>query len=328
MKEHASIYKYISRHLGGFPKAIGRWYPGLYEKISYRRSKSPSLNEQEELSKKLINRFNAGLCISSSFLTHSADEKERELRRRVLDFAQKDLFGKKENYTQVVHRLTGLPLQDVKMNSGASKNCANLTEDFTSFLFYWSSILGLKTWDFDNDAWISHTGNAVRFFHGDKRYESDLRIGNQPIEVKNALGRFDEGRLEEVIRKYGNDKGEWQTGESMERGAIVFHADPRLYKHCVKPITDTGLRVITYTNFHNHLIKVISEMKKRNALYRKVRPLTNLDYLIDLHEEVSLHPFLLIREGLSTRREWSEHMLKALIDKSQEIRNKHRLTTL
>jgi len=65
-------------------------------------------------------------------------------------------------------------------------------------------------------------------------------------------------------------------------------------------------------------------MKTKNAMYSSLRPITSLDYLLELHEEVSLHPFLLVRRENTERRDWSKHILHALIERAQELRDERR----
>jgi len=326
MQDHLKAYKYAARNLGGFRKALESWCPGLYSHISQRRAspfQSPkrAVNMRDELSQELIDRHNKGLCISSTGLQNSTDSYERELRRRVMEFGKLDLFKKKEPYTLIVHRLTGIPINDIRMDQGSQVNAGFLTENLTGFLFYWSSILGLNTWSFDTTQWITYKENDLKFKHNGDNYKADLRIGNQAIEVKTAIGRFKAEK--EILKKYGHNHAVWSNNEKpVEQGAVIFHAKPILYQHAIQPINEAGLGVIGYDDFHDHLIKVVDQMKKRSSMYRDVQPITNLDYLVALHEEISLHPFLLVRKGNKEKREWFNHILKSLIIRAQELRNK------
>jgi hypothetical protein len=237
-----------------------------------------------------------------------------------MDLAEKDLFGKGGGYTEIVHALTGMSVQDIRLDTGANTHCGKLTESFTKFLFYWSSLLDLETWNIENTKWISSKRADMALLHGDKRYEADLRIGNKPIEVKTGIARFSENRRTDLIEKYGNH-GVWETGEDLEKGAVIFHARPTLYEHFLPEIREAGLQAIPYEDFHNHLGFLIEEMKTKAPMYRDVRPITSLDYLLDLHEEVSLHPFLLVRTENNARRHWGMHILSALIGRAQELRD-------
>jgi len=320
MQGHNRAYKYMARNMGGFKKAIDSWYQGCYREVSLRRTQeSPYLSENEIINI-FIDRFNSGLAVSACSLKHSVDPQERELYRRVLDLAEKDIFGKKRAYTEIAHSVTGIPLHSIILNKGAHKNCAELTENFTEFLFYWSSLLGLETWNFDNTQWTEHKGNAINLLHGDKRYMADLRIGNKAIEVKTGIARFSENRRDEIIEKYGN-RGVWETGGEVEKGAVIFHARPSLYSHFLPAVKQAGLQAISYEDFHSHLTALIEQMKTKSPMYRDVRPITSLDYLLDLHEEVSLHPFLLVRTENNARRQWGTHILRALIERAQELRD-------
>lgn len=319
MSSHKDIYKYAAEHLGGFKKFLESWKPGLYYSINPAASRVITPKCEDELSDNIIRRFNSGLCISSTYLKDSLDSRERELHRRIIHCAKTDLLGKKETFEEVVHRLTKIPSDDIHLGSGAQKKCAELTEDFTAFLFYWSSLLGLETWGFDTNNWIYHEKEALRFSPGEDR-RADLRVGNRAIEVKTGIAKFSEERKEEIVAKYGNN-GVWQTGEPVEKGAVFFHAKTKLYEHFFPAVLAAGLQIITYEDFHRYLEQLVIEMKKRASMYRDVRPITNLDYLVNLHREVSLHPFLLVRTENNFRREWSKSILEVLIERAQELRD-------
>lgn len=320
--EHPRIYKYIHRHLGGFKEAMEKWYPYFYNHISHsRRIKYIEIRTKEKLAQELINRFNTGLCISPTYLLFSPDKEERKLFYRVLDFARGDLFDKRETYTETVSRLTGLPAEDIKISEGANKKCSELIESLTEFLFYWSSLLGIDAWGFNLDK-IHHTKYAARFKHKDngKMYEADLRIGNSAMEVKAGVGKFSNER-KSIKEKYGKDGCVWETGEDVEKGAFIFHAKPSYYRHFAHQIKEMGWPLITYKDFHEHLRRLIKVMKEKHSMYKGIRPEIRLDSIIDLHEEISLHPFLLLRNGNRERRAWIHHALEALIEKAQELRS-------
>lgn len=322
------VYQCSARFPGGFKKLVDSIYPGLYREVSYRRTRNNSLSAKQELSKILIERYNSGLAISSSSLQHSADPGERELRRRVLDLSESTLFDEEFmfSYTEIVHKLTGIPAEDVRLDNGSNTHCGKLAETFTKFLFYWSSVLGKDTWNIDNTQWISSKRPDLALLpEGEKTeneqgYEADLRIGNLPIEVKTGVSRFAEDRRDGILKKYGNH-GMWESGEPLEKGAIVFHARPSLYEHFLSAIEEAKLQVISYEDFHDHLESLIGCMKKKSSMYRDVRPITNLDNLLKTHEEASLHPYLLVRTANSFRRAWIQEVLSALIVRAQEYRN-------
>ena len=71
--------------------------------------------------------------------------------------------------------------------------------------------------------------------------------------------------------------------------------------------------MITYEDFHESLKELIHEMKKVPMLYRKRRPMMRLDHIVDLHEEVSLSPFLLVREGNRPIRIYAQYVLRDMI---------------
>jgi len=315
-----SAYKYTARHLGGFRKAAEKWYRGLYREISIRRTHDNHVLTKKELTKTIIKRFNSGFCISPTYLRDSSDYEERELYRKVLDFAEKDLFGKKDAYIEMVHKLTGIPVHSIRMDDGANVHCGKLTESFTKFLFYWSSLLGLETWNIDNRQWTSSRRGDLALLREDKRYEADLRIGNKPIEVKTGIGRFSEDRREMIVEKYGKP-GVWENNnQAVQKGTIIFHARPKLYAHFLPQLKEAGLTAVSYEDFQNHLINLIEKMKDKPMMYCDVRPITSLDYILKLHEETSLYPFLLVRTENNGRRQWGNHILTSLIERAQELR--------
>ena len=318
MHDEPKAYKYIASHGEGIANTFESWYPGMYREVSTRRVRTDSHSARKEIADILIDRFNKGLAIAPTALKFSTDEREKELYRRVLDLAEKDLV-RKEAYTEIVTRLTRLPVKSFSLGGIENKARGELTEEFTEFLFFWSSLVGTDTWGVDSSNWISSKRKDLAFLHGDTRYEADLRVGDKAIEVKTGIGKLSEetGR---ILLKYGNH-GVWEnTGEDVKKGAIIFHKRQKLYANLLPAIKEAGLTVVSYADFHDRLGLLINEMKERPKMYRDVRPITSLDTLLDLHQEVSLNPYLLVREENKARRQWVHHILISLIERAKELR--------
>jgi hypothetical protein len=321
-RDNYSAYRFIAKHLGGLRRYLESSFPGLYTQVSSRRM-PPNQMDREALAKELIERHNSGLCISGNLLKSFIFE-ERELYRRIKD-SYPDFFN--VSHAKRVSELTGLPEDSISLNTGQKCKKSHIEELLTNFLFQWSFLLGNPVFGFEPQTKIfdGETKRAFRIRAEDngELCLSDLRLGNTAIEVKSYSHRMDKPNRENLIKRYGSGNSSWSdNGCDLENNVVIFHCQNAIYSNIAPKLHKAGIRVISYEEFHEELKKLIGEMKTKSSMYRDVRPICSLDYLVDLHEETSLHPFLLIRAENSDRRELSSCILQSLVDRAKELKLK------
>lgn len=320
MRDKPEVYKYTTRHKHssskskGFKAFLETVFPGLYTQVSYRRMPLRS-NEKEELKAELIRRFNSGLGISPSYLTNSPERGERELYRKVMDIEEEDLFGFKRTYVQRASSLTGLAPGEIKLDTGAKTNSACLTELFTDLVFRMSALFGEPVFGIDPKLPILDKRTDLEFLHHDHEHRADLRIGNIPIEVKNYIAvRFCRSQRADLLEKYTQDNSVWKNdGARLEKGKVIFHCPERAYASIEHDLEKEGLKIVPYETFHRKLRGLFDRLRETDLVYRE-----NLEYLLELHEEISLSPFLIVREGNRARRRWSTFLLREIIKTIEE----------
>jgi hypothetical protein len=338
---YPAIYKHMSRkeNGGGFKVILDRMYRGLYDQIGLRNCIHTKQLRLNRLRKELISRSNEGHCISPNWLKSSPLKKERELGFAVEEFRE-GLFPLKKKYSkkkvisqgkngrsslslgetpsEAVSNITGFPLSQCSISMGANKRLSVIPEGLTSFLLHWSRILNVQPFGFDLDQEPPHIGEVL-FLQGEQEYFSDFRFGNSPVEVKNAFTHFNNRRIAEINRKYVPESSRWKDGKSLEDLVLFFHAPMENYSSSLDRIEVPLRQIIHYKDFHEELKKLITKMKRVSHLYHEVRPLCNMDDLIELHEESSLHPFLLIRDGNTHRLNWHREVLKEMNKKARQL---------
>src|SRR3989338_4042029 len=228
-------------------------------------------------------------------------------------------------YTGVIGALTGLNTQDISLSQVARKEYAEIAENLTHLMFLWAFKTGVKL-PFASPDKIYARGYPVHFNYGEERGYADLRLGlgegtrNQAVEVKTGVHASTKFQLEEIVGKYVPGKTRWKSGEVMNDILVVIHEDPERSEEMCSHLKEKGIKLIDYPVFHQYLEQVIGKMKQDySAQIAEIRPrLHNLDYLLSLHEKISLKPLILLRESNSEEREWALSVLRSLIKEGEK----------
>lgn len=337
---HPRIYKHLSRkeNGGGFRANLDQMYCGLYDQISQRNSPDTIKLRLNNLRKELISRFNKGMGISPNWLKSSSLKNERELGYAIEEFRE-GLFRIKKNKkvtqnrespkkspilgetpSEAAARITGLPSSEFSLSMGANKRLSVITEGLTSLMFNWSHIVDFQPFGFNLIQEPPHLKSTL-FLQEEKEYFADFRIGNTPIEVKNVLTSFNNGGITEINNKYCPEKSRWKDGDNLRDLVLVFHAPKPSYASYLEKLDVPIRTIIHYNDFHSELKELVTKMNKSNGAYKDVRPSCNLEDLVKLHEEASLHPFLLIRDGDIQRLNWYREVIRRMVVQARQIIN-------
>jgi len=284
--------------------SMGEPYDGLYRRIQLRRSGKREI-KPEKLREKILKRFYLGLPVNKAYLQNSDLPSENDLLYDVLKLAGQEGHY---NYTQTVMALTGLKRKDIEVSVKARKEIAKISEALTGFLFSWAPLVGVDLEDI-----INEEGEIVRNYdkgrtdilkfnytdnHGERVYGlPDLRIGNTAIEVKNGFFVPTKKMVEDLVRRYAHEKNKWSDGNKMTDNVLVLNQRDSLYLKYLDEIKDAGIRVFRFEDFNERLKEVIRRIKTDfKGEIAEFRPrIHSLDYLVDIHEEVSLRPATLVR---------------------------------
>ena len=317
---HAAHRAKSHKEGGSFMGIMEDVYPELYGKLN-RIIKADDINK-EELGSILLSRFYSGLHLSRTALLTSGDRKEKRLLRQIEALADSGLFRKAGNYTKIVMKLTGLRKDDI-IDSRIGKDNARLTEELTEMFFEWAFLAELELSDFIKKGEVYSSGEMVKFSYNKKEGRADLRIGNQAVEVKTGMGNFDSPRALDLIEKYATGKKLWYNEEPLDASLVIFHQRKELYEEMFLSIKNAGINIMSYEQFHSCLAELISLIKgDYKHEINEIEPrIHNLDYLVELHEEISLRPGVLMRKGNLDRREWSHKLLQSLAEKARQLQH-------
>jgi hypothetical protein len=334
-------YRSAQGRPGKFRGHFERVYPGCYPLVARRLTQE--LIDVEEIREELKGRISHGLTISEKCLQKSDREgvllykKIRTLVKHLKKGtfeglsqgdSQQNLFenggeGKeKPHYTfgKFVERLVGRVRPIAK---GARKLMGNLSEELVHFYIRWARLIGHRLPGFSSGE-IYRPGAERFFIYGeDKRGIADIRIGNQPIEIKSGLSEPTRRDLADMIDKYTPGNNRWEDGEPMEDSVIVFHTRPSFYSRILDQIKEAGITVRTHEWFTERLGALIPEVRRnyRDAI-RQVRPrIGGLDYLLALTNELVHMPGLLMQVANSERRGWTWDVLRSMALKAKELKN-------
>jgi hypothetical protein len=313
----AKKWKKIGR-LGGFVDKIV--YPGIgfYSKLTGREFvvNGNSINPNR-LEKKLKERANTGKLLDRG-LTRSHNPHERKLGRQIVALAKKRNITR----TQLVKTLTNLKDGEINITTGMRKNLSSLTEDITEFLFRWAQLTSLELPSFVSDGEIYKTKEKTSFLStlkGDSL--ADLRVGNQPVEVKRYLrSKIEMSSFQNILDSYAQGS-RWKSGEELENPLLVFFMHPALYENSLSELEKKGFSYLTYPELKKSLKKLTTILKSDWAQkLEDVTPkLNNLSYIVNLAEEISLNPARIIRPSNKDRRNFSRKAIKSLITKAKQI---------
>ncbi|MBI2047498.1 hypothetical protein HYT26_05060 [Candidatus Pacearchaeota archaeon] len=311
---HAAQRAKIFRKQDGFESIVDEVYPGFYNKVN-RKTQAINVN-REHIGEILTLRFYSGLPLSKTSFLATKDRREKKILRQIQSLGS--------SHTKIVMNLTNLRKEDITGSRIKNDNAA-LAEELTEMFFKWAFFAGLEL-DFIKKGEVYTNGKEVKFLYNEKTSRADLRIGNQAVEVKTGLGYFCKERTLDIIEKYGKGEKPWHTGELLGRRLAIFHQRKELYEHALDEIEKAGIKTMGYDEFHSCLTELVGLMKKNfQDKISSIKPrVHNLDYIVGLHEEISLKPCVLMRRGNDARREWSHYLLKSLSEIAREIQTKEK----
>lgn len=339
--QYSREYRSAQGRPGKFRRYFEGVYPGCYTLVARRLTKE--LIDIEEIRAELKRRISLGLPASEKCLQKSDREgvllykKIRTLVKHLKqgtfrDSDQEDsqivLFGngeegkEKPHYTfsKFVERLVGRVPPIAK---GAKKLMGNLSEELIHFYIRWARLIGHRLPGFSSGE-IYRPGAERLFIYGEgKRGIADIRIGNQPVEIKSGLSEPTRKDLADMIDKYTPRKNRWEDGEPMEDSVIVFHTRPSFYSRFSDQIKEAGITIRTHEWFTERLQALIPEVRRNYGdAIRQVRPrIGGLDYLLALTNELVYRPGLLMQVANFERRGWTWDVLRSMALKAKELKD-------
>ncbi|MGD9276402.1 MAG: hypothetical protein PVJ67_04465 [Candidatus Pacearchaeota archaeon] len=334
-------------------------YPGLkfYEKLTGREFVVDDCSvDGPRLEKKIICRSNKGLLLGKS-LSRSPDPHERKIGRQInkltkivnqsiakqgwtkkpepheikriarsirdykIEIAD-SLPDKKIKITRadLINSFTGLEKNDIEIGN-MKKRISNLSEDINEFLFRWARLADYELPSFISSRKIYRDKEIMSFQSGENGNScADLRIGNQPIEVKNLREKFRMGALNKIFKIYSHGS-KWNSGEDLENLTMVFFMNPDFYEESLPDFEKRGINYITYPELKKSLKELTGILKSdwANELGGVFPKFNNLSYIVDYAEEIALNPALLIRSGNKERKEFCRKSVRALIKRAKGI---------
>lgn len=333
LKDFASknrkVNQAIIRRYGGLFKVMENIYPGLYKQLCIN-DRSGHVDVKSLITDFQI-RYANGQMITPHLLKVSDDEPDkqlfRDLRRLSKAFGATEFFEKKEpdwtGLNEFVSYLTSIPKQDIGCSEQRRNLVASTAEDLTGFLFEWARIFGLKIDSLDLSQGIERTHQRIPLVNHGKKYFSDFKVGNTAIDVKTGSSELDKAQLEKIVKIYTPGESIWPDKQLVDNSLLVMLRRSETYAKALETLRQHQIRVLTYASFKKSLLDVLSGINDEySGLIGDLRPkLHNLDYLLELSDEVSLKPFLLTRSGNQDRVIWSREVLRALTKKAQEVSN-------
>lgn len=322
-KNHEREYNAARKRHGGFGKVLESIYPSLYNQLSLRVL--PNEIDEKELADIFIKRYYSGLPISYSALHNSKDREERMLVNKVLALSRRNsIIPRDERYVKTLAKLTNLPKEVIATPPRKTTQIGFLGEELTHFFLEWASLIGNLPDCFTNADIYSGRSNATKFiFLGDNKY-SDLRIGDsQPIEVKTGYSKSTTSQKEFKIFLDKYSQGVWETSEPLENCVLVYHRRDTPDKSQLAEMNNRGMSFMGFSDFHPLFRETVEEIKLSYANeIEDIKPrIHSLDYIVELHEEVSLRTAVLMRSGIHDRLRYSRELARAFAKRAQELRN-------
>jgi len=318
-REWHSAHRTYGPQLGegdGFKRVLEKLRPSLYAKLHTGKGGVKRQIDKEKLKNELISRFNSGQSIGRTALLRSDSDEERRLGNDLLLLAA----NRKGGYYKVLEDLTGIRKKDVEIGPKEKKLYGAIAEDLVRFLVLWGGItqtitdtipLGLP--DSLKEARLRYT------YNGGTNAISDLRIGNHPIEVKAGRQKIGPKEVNDLVERYGNNKTRWSTGESFAGATIFFIKPKRTYKDAVKTLEENGITVVGQDWINSKVKQVVKIMKKDfSHSLEGLNPVADLEQIVELSDQISHRPDVLLRRANGELSQWSHDMLRALIERGYE----------
>jgi len=250
IKRHKRLYGAAVRNFKGFRRVLGGMeypYSEAYNFLSRVRQRvdiNPS-----ELGRQLYSLFCAGEPICLSALQGAPKgSRRRNYSNQICTLAKTDFIGGTGSPTKVISKLTGLSAASIKASIADTKKNSVLAERLVSLVFHWAPLLGIGI---GVSGEVYDDSKMRRFEYDGETGYSDLRLGNNAVEVKSYSGELKGGRLEDLIAKYSPTCFNfWDDGEPMERSLVVFYQSDETYARARQRIEDAEIEVMSYKDFY------------------------------------------------------------------------------
>jgi len=109
----------------------------------------------------------------------------------------------------------------------------------------------------------------------------------------------------------------------MDSSLVVFHKRRDLYEDIIPSLESAGINVLGYDQGQDLLKEIVLGMEKNFIReIEQIRPrIHNLDYIVELHKDMSLKPTLLVRDANEHKRKWGSDIVNRLIAFAEETQN-------
>lgn len=295
--------------------------------------------DEDELGRSLFSRFLEGKCVSWGALSCSTFDEERDLAGQIAAVARHYRVSDVSAACLLIRKnqdrfWKGKDIRkEVEISRTASKQNSILGERFVEFLLSWGYLTGtlskfMERTGLCEEDFVFNTsrGGSARFRYNGDQYEADLRIGNRAIEVKTFHRIFGSRDTKRLLLRYDQRRNapKWEDGEQLEFPSVVFfNSVSDCYSKSRREIEDHGLVVITFEETQELLKKVLTTMQKdfSDSFYQTCPRVYTPDNLATTFEEVSTHPYLILRSCYENQRLLVISQLESLIKQAHAIQN-------
>jgi len=329
-KKHKKLYYVInknSRKEGNLrmKNLLEEVYPGLYDEIKIF-TKYEEIN-RDQVRERLLNLHHKGIAINKTALEMHPSPSVRKLLHQVINLAQKERGN--NGYSLYASKLTGIPEEDIKSSKTSMARNAAIAEKITKLLVVWAPTLNVDISNYFNirQGELIELKEKRKFLYEKSNEDllgiSDLRIGNQAIEVKSGFGVIESQRLEDIIAKYSpNQKNppEWLDGEPLEKSTLVLHKKSNGEEKNITKIENSGITVVNYEIFRPLLKECLDTMEKHFLpeiieIYPRIH---NLDNILKAYDLLVQEPQIFMRTGNRSTIEFFEKTIESLSYLGQE----------
>lgn len=318
-KEHQREYTAtVGKRFGGFrqfiksmPEPYASAYTFIADKVNHKEINRKVVGDT------LLDWFYLGRSICPAALSSAPKDSEEYRLSREIQCLSKHSVNRTPS--GIIADLTSLDRRDIALSRAESKRSSVVAENLISFMLHWAPIIGMNINGIDGDLETSLGRNEFAYKDGKQAF-SDLRVGNNPIEVKSYFGRFAGSRLQDFLDRYSGDSFNlWASGEPLEQTFAFFLQPDSTYELARPRIEEAGIELMDQEAIRANLESVINGLKARPDLTAGLNPVPNLDYLLRLHQELQESCFVM-RESNHMRHTWTNNMLNGLVARAREIK--------
>ncbi len=226
-REHHAASRSFKESQGGLEGIMNRVKgDGFYDYVRKNgRRESNKINE-DYIIERLEEKLEQGEPINKSHLISKRDKASVDLYRDLDNLSKRDGIS----FTKLLKKLLKIESSEISLAEYVIKykRNSNLSEKITEFLIRWGGIAGLDMSEYFSDGKLFSEGKEILSFrfNGSQRGISDLRKGNQAIEVKGGTSRYHDYRCEHLLERYKPDGKKWFDGEPIESSIVVFNQSP------------------------------------------------------------------------------------------------------